>query len=134
MKSTIYMSQKPIRSTSRTASAGDQDRMNSCFLKAVADMDPNNTRIGKVQSARPEPAKIPKDLGNSIRSNDPIVYNELEVKRRFTALERHLVNSTLCVVHGALHELVTDGDRKFIPTVIATHMCNEAKNATVWLR
>ena len=133
MKSVPKVTQKPIGGTSENASAGDQDRMNSGYLKAVASMDPNNTRTGKVQPIRPKPVKIPKHLGKPILSSDPIVYNELEVKRRFTALERHLVNSALCVVHGSLHELVTDDDRIFIPTVIATHTCNESKNATIWM-
>ena len=133
MKSVPKVTQKPIGGTSGNASAGNQDRMNSSYLKAVANMDPNNTRTGKVQSTRPKPVKIPKHLGKPILSSDPIVYNELEVKRCFTGLERHLVNSTLCVVHDALHELVTDDDRIFIPTVIATHTCHEARNATMWL-
>ena len=133
MKSIPKVTQKPIGGTSGNAGAGDQDRMNSSYLKAVAHMDPNKTRTGKVQSTRPKPVKIPKHLGKSILSSDPIVYNELEVKRCFIGLERHLVNSTLCVAPDALHGLVTDYDRIFIPTVIATHTGHEARNATMWL-
>ena len=84
------VTQKPIGSTSGIAGAGDQDRMNSCYLKAVADME--DTQIGKVQPNRSKPVKIPTDLANSIRSIDPVVFNEMEVKRRFINLERHLVN------------------------------------------